>query len=48
MCTIYKFNMKHQNIIYLNGTSFIHNNITNNYLSKLNKSSKLLYYINKE
>jgi len=30
-------------MIYLNKTSFIHNYVVNNYLLKLNKSSKLLY-----
>ena len=30
-------------MIYLNGTSFIRNYVINNYLLKLNKSTKLLY-----
>ena len=29
-------------MIYLNGTLFIHNDVVNNYLSKLDKSTKLL------
>jgi len=43
LITIYKFHIKLINMIYLKGTSIIHNNVVNNYLSKLVKSSKLLY-----
>jgi len=43
MCTIYNFYMNLIKYNIINGTSFIHNYVVNNYLSKLDKLSKLLY-----